>query len=673
MKTKILALIMAILCLTTLFAACKKTCEEHVDENKDAKCDVCEAAIECKEHKDDNKDAKCDVCGKDVEVKCDAHKDEDDDKVCDVCKQEITVCAHKDEDANKVCDLCGGAIVTVTQLEKPEAEERVDMVVNQIPVDAKLEDYIQTKLPDVSIKTADKLALGDQIDRTSNYALFRLNDEEAKKATYTILNEAFEVVYKKTVDIVENTAFAVELEEYYFYTVTDVQTKNDFDEPIARKVTRAYFAYDGTELDTLTWEASEEDVTVNADGIDLYGFFANTPQEDYVYFEGVYDSRYYGITIDDTYYVVDSDTKALLNKTAPELFVNRPNFNDETDKIGLVRVWGMEQDTLYVYDLNEWLKCTATFTLTAEDEYFILADGNILIQKTLQLHDNAVSYDYIEDGDKYDLIYTLIDTKTGEKKEIEFGYYIDTLESMEEDTFFVAGKDINSAIVYPIANDRIDYASKMNLLVNSKLEILFDYGTAFGVHSEVQLVADNRFLVKTTYDANGAYRKEILNEKGEHVAYVPFDAVVASERAYIEYDGKYYNFDMKVIFDPDKYEEENEVEVWVDTDYAEYLRVQVTSYNEETFEYEYKYYVITLDGKMTEFVAPEAGAVKGWYNFGYIVSFAEDGDTAARVEIYDYASKLLLKVENCEYNGFNEELVFIAGTDDNGLAIWVIK
>ena len=80
---------------------CEYVCE-HVDENKDHICDICEKVIS--NHADEDKNHLCDICGKAVTN----HVDEDKDHVCDICSKAIS--NHVDEDKNHVCDICGKAI-----------------------------------------------------------------------------------------------------------------------------------------------------------------------------------------------------------------------------------------------------------------------------------------------------------------------------------------------------------------------------------------------------------------------------------------------------------------------------------------------------------------------------------------------------------------------------------
>lgn len=87
MKRKIIALLMATVCATTFFAAC------------------------------DEQASSSDLS----EVKCDVHTDTDKDALC---------------------DACGKAIVVIKEEIPAEQEQKVDMVVNPIPAEAVMSDYI---------------------------------------------------------------------------------------------------------------------------------------------------------------------------------------------------------------------------------------------------------------------------------------------------------------------------------------------------------------------------------------------------------------------------------------------------------------------------------------------------------------------------------------------------
>ena len=123
MKTKILALILAICCLSATLVACsKQECEAHVDENKDLACDVCGEAVESE-----------------TETETETESDV-------VTEPEVICGTHKDENADKICDACGKAVVVIVEQIKPEAETRVDMIVNTVDPNstATKENYINT-------------------------------------------------------------------------------------------------------------------------------------------------------------------------------------------------------------------------------------------------------------------------------------------------------------------------------------------------------------------------------------------------------------------------------------------------------------------------------------------------------------------------------------------------
>ena len=50
--------------ILTALTACKGECTEHIDEDKDGKCDECGEAVEivCTEHVDEDGDKSCDIC-----------------------------------------------------------------------------------------------------------------------------------------------------------------------------------------------------------------------------------------------------------------------------------------------------------------------------------------------------------------------------------------------------------------------------------------------------------------------------------------------------------------------------------------------------------------------------------------------------------------------------------
>ena len=95
MKKRIVCLLLALLMafsVVGVLASCGDC--EHVDANKDGKCDECGEDVGggqpsgCTEHVDANKDGKCDECGTKMTTSC-KHEDENGDEKCDKCGADL--------------------------------------------------------------------------------------------------------------------------------------------------------------------------------------------------------------------------------------------------------------------------------------------------------------------------------------------------------------------------------------------------------------------------------------------------------------------------------------------------------------------------------------------------------------------------------------------------------
>ncbi len=110
MKTKLLALFLMLAMVVCVLASCGEC--EHVDADKDGKCDECGETVEVTppacEHRDANDDGKCDKCSENFIDDCDTPcTDADSDGKCDRCGKTVAApCTHVDADDNGKCDKC---------------------------------------------------------------------------------------------------------------------------------------------------------------------------------------------------------------------------------------------------------------------------------------------------------------------------------------------------------------------------------------------------------------------------------------------------------------------------------------------------------------------------------------------------------------------------------------
>ena len=558
MKTKVLALILAILCFSMSVVACNSECTAHIDENKDAKCDKCEADVACTEHVDEDQNLACDVCTADLTPACAKHVDANNDKQCDSCN--VKLCDHKDENADNLCDACGGAIVAVNVQIPPVEEERVEMVVGTIPSDAKLDDYVNTT-PESKVEY--NLEEMNWNDREGYYAMLVEPTENGLGYIYKIFD-------LRTGDTVFNTVISGEedrtvvLDEFYFTEITTTVDEMGMD-----VVTYKYYTYDGALFykDIVSLE-DEMDYVEGEYRYDYYGEF----------------ELYYNLRIGDLVYIFDPETKEMLFKDMNVLhFVDRPAFEIVNENYGYV----CENYKIYVYDLSKWIDCVYVYDVpmyAVDPVWYVLENGNVVLQWSVMLSEGAASYDYW-DYSKYDLVTVMIDLEEKSAKEIEFGYVINDLYT-EEYPSIVKENVLNLVEVYPIVNDRVEYSVNKVLAVDNALTILFDFGQVVpeDVHPySVTPVGDGLFLVNKWF-AN-CLLAEVINEKGEHVNYLPDGAYYNEAAKCVEYENKFYNVKMELLFDP---EEEGYSIVTGNGECNIYSK-----YNEETEAWEYFFYNFT--------------------------------------------------------------------------------
>ena len=600
MKIKILALIMAVFCLSTVLVGCAqpdKACDKHVDENQDGICDneKCDFKF-CSVHKDNDANLVCDDCGLTL-TKCDAHKDEVVDNVCDVCKLPIPVkCdVHKDENADKTCDACGGAIVIITEQLAPSTDAKVDMVVNSIPENVNLGDYIVVDKEDVVITELEKLDLNAILDHNDMAWLQLTYDDVNDVNTY----EVYDYINNKSIFKVDDSTatsdtyknVSITLSDYYF-----VVTVNEYDRYsyVPRKASIAYYDYTGKNaLAGANWEAYVSEQTWDQITNELVPTIYDRNSITYV-------------TFGSDVYAFDSVTSELLGKFNDKELVYRPEFDKvRGDKYGYV-----EQDNkIFVYDLNKWIECVYVYEIPVNYvtfDWFVLENGNVLVQGIEAVSAKNVNYDYMENDAKFDMVYTVIDPSAKNEKNVEFGYKIMAVQAAANESF--TDKAQNLAAIMPIVGDSVSADYKI-VILNNDLTIAADITEAI----RLQLVADELFA--KTENVGGVEKTTIVDINGNEVVYVPYTAIINDK--FISYDGKIYSFKMKELMDL----ADEGFQIYFDCDSYMIL----TKYDTENYRYVYYYYDM-----QSESAKKIPGQDNGLFNvavydFGYVVSYTDMG------------------------------------------------
>ena len=662
MKAKIFTLIVAILCLSVLFVACDKECVTHGDANNDGVCDNCAATveivteIECDDHADEDEDQKCDVCDKDLIVIVETEivtvlvtESETEPVICE---------AHVDEDADKICEVCGRAIVVIVENVSNAPETEVPMVVNPVPDDAAASDYINTKLPANEFFSASQKLEGLQnIIGNFAYCTYEAKDGQVYHKVIDLASNKEVASYQNVyTGIGYETVYEISLSEYWF-TLRTIRNE-------VRAETETYWE-DQYNPETGYWESVEKTRVVEVREIvestwAAYSYankmigkaYTIDYRNDYGYepfqaptFLYEYGTQEYYVLSGETVYVIDPASHDIIYEQNKDIIVARPQFTQVAGNYGYV----FNETSVYVYDLTSWINCVYSYTAPStylDMEMSMLQNGNVLVWANVVLPDKAVSYDFLEYGKKYDMVYVILDPKNNTEKTVEFGYSIESvfgignvvelLASVGYNTFTAAAEKFNMAVVYPVENDYINLNAPMYLIVDDELNIMYQTNIASTV-----LVANDKYLTYIEFN-DGRFVYELVDINGKHIDYLS-TTVVPGLGYKITEDYTVMTYNNEVIFDLSEYAGTIEIddtslggyiiayEEEISSDYVYDSEGKPITNPDGTYETEttvtYHYYNYTLgDGKGEESKIKTSAGVKE-FNFvevneyGYQISY----------------------------------------------------
>lgn len=489
------------------------------------------------------------------------------------CGSKPNACTtHVDTDKNSVCDGCGIPVITITE-KVPTEQEIVNMIVAAIPNGATLGDVYATTTEKDSLTgefEAKENFKDDQIDMLSDnliayHYLTQTKGTETTKENwtkaedwtgtdpydangylkddkYTVTFAVYDILAKK--DVLSFTSEECALNDEHVTMVNDIDL--DSNTGLFIKVT------------TKTWTKSETSNTWTSKLTDAYYFKNGTLFSDEAktakgdtfyspaYVETVANAAYY--KVNKTMYAFDTDTCATLASGPVNTFVKRPVFNYATDNYGVV----INGNKYFVYDLSKWIECVYSYEAPGNAQVFVLNNGNLLVQQSVILPNSAVNYDYTDGAYKYDLVHTIVDISAKTETNLEFGYYVTGVTTIDEDDTVYSDGYKNTVNVQTIVNKNL--SSALTLACNDAFSIIADVNDVLpSFVSNVTLVADGVFLGTVVYGEGSSVRK-LYNAKGEELSTLPNGATLYG--TYIVNDGKFYDFTMKLILDP-KADEEN--------------------------------------------------------------------------------------------------------------------
>ncbi len=479
-----------------------------------------------------------------------------------------TACeAHVDADKNSACDNCGIPVVTIVE-KVPTDEEVVDMVVATIPA-ATLGDIKNATFEnDALIGTfvADKNFVNNQIATFGNNDRYVQYYYDTQTAGTETTEENWPAEDQWTGEAGAWTADGWKDDDKFVrnYAVYDlIDNKNvityasgEFTDPADTHINSVTVNINGLffVVNTRVWTSkTEEGSTVWSSKVTDSWYFLNGTKfldeadvaEDETFYTPILehisedDSIVY-YSVDDTVYAIDTETYAILATGKQDTFVPRPDFEYKTETLGVSIV----ENNVYFYDLSKWIECVYSYEVPEMADMWILANGNLLVQEHVVLHESAVNYDFTDGDIKFDLVHSIVDVAAKEVKNVELGYYVDDViapRSYDKDTVK------NILEVLTIKNKNLDKV--LTLACDDALAILGEDEMVLpGFVTDIELVADGVFLGTVVYGDNSTVSK-LYDATGKELATLPANATIHEDFC-IENDGKYYDFTMKLIFDP---------------------------------------------------------------------------------------------------------------------------
>ena len=503
MKTKIFTLITAVICLCLIFAGCDdKPCETHIDENADKICDKCGAKIEEE------------TTQKETETETETEV---------VCEE------HKDENADKICDKCGKAIVSIIQQIPTEEETYVAPIVNPIPADANLADYIVTEVTNPSSELS-KIDGNITSNRYGDFAVITktVTDNEIKKTNYKVINLLTGKVildagnaYSDAQTVTRYTVNITFTDSGYFSVRKDTISSPD----TTTSVSYAIYTYAGDMIGTeYRWTRSD----INS--LDIPSASATAGQ----------NISY--VTLNDTTYVINTDTYKIIHSENKDTIVKRPAMDRIQGDVGYTYV--SEDKTIKIYDLTKWIECVYTYDIPGnaiDPDDWLLANGNMLIQYKVELPNSAVSYDLLEGSKKYDVVYVIIDAAEKKANAVEFGYWIESAVINDGSNPLFTDKVENVFTVKSIENGVLA-DNERTLVVGNDLSILCE----IKIKTNATLV--DKGLYAQTFNFNNAETViELVDINGVHKGYITNNGQYGYG---YKYEGtRYYNYSNELLID----------------------------------------------------------------------------------------------------------------------------
>ncbi len=316
--------------------------------------------------------------------------------------------------------------------------------------------------------------------------------------------------------------------------------------------------------------------------------------------------------------------------------------------------YSVDETTVVIYD--EEFEVIATWSAPSYVDYVgfcVFESGDVLAQYSVELAEDAMFYDYLEDGVKYDLVSKIITVK-GKERTVDLNYVVsyifpnyylhdDDLES-EENTF--TDDFANIAYIWRIKDKKIDY-SEFNadvVLMNNNGSVQQSLKMIDGQLAALPMkIAEDLYIVDTLYGS------ALINSKGEIQKKITSDENFDYTAAYgyIIGESAIYDTSFKLVYD-------------LDANNAEWTVVGNTIFVEAVDDDDTTTVLSFCGGKQKEIIKFEEDSDYDFFctEFGYCIS--EIDGTEATFTYYSANGTKLVETE--------APIIYVASDEDKIIA-----
>ncbi|HBF15229.1 MAG TPA: hypothetical protein DDW30_06035 [Clostridiales bacterium] len=288
------------------------------------------------------------------------------------------------------------------------------------------------------------------------------------------------------------------------------------------------------------------------------------------------------------------------------------------------RYYDFNSDCFSVYDSNGAFYDIYVYEKAEHTQYYLLENGNVLIQQQRPLPDDASKYDYSESGNKLQLKTYLWQAEKKAAKEISFDYLVDSIypitqqdreEAKEENGVTFTDQVLNIASIAPIKNNMLQ--TSVWVLMDNSGSVTCNLSEQYkGLSGIPYPVADGVFA----YETCGGQTFYI---DGEGNLLRDMSTVDLVRGQYIVAGNKLYDTNYKLRFDFGKegYKLEKVYETCaILSKGTDYIRFTITGSSDktqnmteiratDTVTFEDEYYAVTASNGETTYYAPDGTSI----------------------------------------------------------------